>query len=417
MKHASEPLSGVQLDGCGPNLNLDATTAAKPLRQQVFERVRASGSMSRIDIAKQLGVSPGSVTQAANGLINAGFLHEVETPHDGAARGRPPVALRIVPGARFVVGIKLGDFVHSAVIVDLAGTQIAQTDMPCSGQKKTNDALVGEAEAVLNAVLKIATMNIEEISAIGVGIVGMVDYQKGIVPWSPLLLERNVPMRDLLAQRFSVPIHIDNDANMLTLAELWFGAGRKRTSFAVVTIEYGVGMGLVLNNQLYRGSEGLGLELGHTKVQLDGALCRCGKRGCLEAYVADYALVREARVALEMNPEVAGKVDTLLENLYNHAKAGNENARLIFRRAGRYLAVALSNVDHLFDPGLIILSGERMRYDYLYEDNVVQEMKELTIDRGRPPPTVEINVWGGLVWARGSAALALSALTDETFDA
>jgi predicted NBD/HSP70 family sugar kinase len=398
-------------------LSLGKLGLAKPLRQQVFERIRASGMISRIDIAKQLSVSPGSVTQLAGGLISAGYLEEVETPHDGAARGRPPVALRIVPGSRYVVGMKLGDFIHSAVVVDIAGNLIAQIDVPCMGQKKSNDELLDEAENVLTSVLVQAKLERDQISAVGLGLAGMVDFQSGIVPWSPILFERNVPLGELLSNRFGLPVYIDNDANVLTLAELWFGAGRTRSSFAVVTIEYGVGMGLVLDNQLYRGSQGLGLELGHTKVQLDGALCRCGHRGCLEAYVADYALVREARIALDMNPEAAGKVETLLENLYHHAKAGNENARMIFRRAGRYLALGLSNVVHLFDPSLIILSGERMRYEYLYADEVVSEMEALTLETGRPPPTVEINVWGGLVWARGGAALALSALTDETFDA
>jgi len=203
-----------------------------------------------------------------------------------------------------------------------------------------------------------------------------------------------------LSDAMGLPVLIDNDTNMVTLAELWFGAGRGRQSFAVVTIEYGVGMGLVLDNRLYRGSGGLGLELGHTKVQLDGALCRCGKRGCLEAYLADYALVREARVALGMHSESFGPIDIMLETLYEQAKAGNQNARTIFHRAGRYLAVALSN-----------LSGERMRYDYLYAEEVMAEMDNLTLDKGRPAPDIEINVWGGFVWAQGGA------VTDALFGA
>lgn len=410
-----KPIESKDTIGCGPNLTLQVGASVKPLRQLVFERIRASGLISRIDIAKQLGVSPGSVTQVANTLMAAGLLEEVETPHDGAVRGRPPVALRLAPGSRFVAGIKLGDFEHSAVIVDFAGTLIAEIDLPCGAQKIAVDELLVEADALLSAILDKAKLTRDQISGVGVGLAGMVDHAAGMVPWSPVLHDRNVPLRALLTDKLGLPVHIDNDANVVTLAELWFGAGRDRSSFAVVTIEYGVGMGLVLDNQLYRGSEGLGLELGHTKVQLDGALCRCGHRGCLEAYVADYALVREARIALDMNPEASGKVEAMLENLYHHAKAGNEQARIIFRRAGRYLAVGLSNVVHLFDPGLIILSGERMRYEYLYADEVVSEMEGLILDKGRAPPKVDIHVWGGYVWARGSAALALSALTDETF--
>jgi predicted NBD/HSP70 family sugar kinase len=125
--------------------------------------------------------------------------------------------------------------------------------------------------------------------------------------------------------------------------------------------------------------------------------------------------VREARIALDMKSEPFGPVDVMLETLYEQAKAGNQRARTIFRRAGRYLSVALSNVAHLFDPELIILSGERMRYDYLYAEEVLAEMEELTLDKGRPSPQIDINVWGGFVWARGAAALALSAVTDEIF--
>jgi predicted NBD/HSP70 family sugar kinase len=210
-----------------------------------------------------------------------------------------------------------------------------------------------------------------------------------------------------------LPVHIDNDANLVALAELWFGAGRSISDFAVVTIEHGVGMGLVLGHRIYRGTQRLGMELGHTKVQLDGALCRCGQRGCLEAYIADYALAREATTALNWGHKEGQSIGILLESLYDHAKAGNSTAKSIFRRAGRYLAVGLSNVINLFDPALIILSGERMRYDYLYAEETLAEMDNLVINTGRPRPPIEIHAWGDLLWAHGAAALALSQTTEE----
>jgi predicted NBD/HSP70 family sugar kinase len=171
-------------------------------------------------------------------------------------------------------------------------------------------------------------------------------------------------------------------------------------------------MGLVLNHRIYRGAMGLGMELGHTKVQLDGALCRCGQRGCLEAYVADYALAREATTALNWTYKDGQSMRVLLESLYDHAKAGNHAARSIFRRAGRYLAVGLANVVNLFDPALIILAGARMRFDYLYAADTLAEMEALVLDTGRPLPTIEIHAWGEMLWASGAAALALSAVTE-----
>lgn len=401
--------------GCGPELSVSGH-AVKPLRQEVFEAVRAAGQISRIDIAKKLSVSPGSVTSITSDLLTAGLVVEVEgTRHDGALRGRPPVALSIAPGAGYVVGLKLGDFEHSAVVVDFAGAIVAKLDLRKPLSSKEVSALIAQAEGLLADLLTQAGIERSQIRAVGLGLAGIVDFEAGMVPWSPLFRERDVQLRELISVRIGLPVYVDNDANMVTLAELWFGAGRSKSSFAVVTIEHGVGMGLVIDNRLYRGAMGLGMELGHTKVHLDGALCRCGNRGCLEAYVADYALVREARVALDMDSEAPGQMLTMLERLFDQAKAGNEQARSIFHRAARYLSLALSNIVHLFDPDLIILSGERMRYDYLYAEEVLAEMEQMTLDNGRPPPKVETHVWDGFVWARGAAALALSAVTDETF--
>ncbi|MEM7644482.1 MAG: ROK family protein, partial [Pseudomonadota bacterium] len=140
--------------------------------------------------------------------------------------------------------------------------------------------------------------------------------------------------------------------------------------------------------------------------QLDGALCRCGQRGCLEAYVADFALVREAAVALDGEVPPRGEV---LEALYAQAKDGNAAARAIFERAGRYLALGLANVANLFDPNRIILSGSRMRYDFLYAEEMLAEaVPAMTLNA---PPPIEVNAWDDLVWARGAAALALADLT------
>ena len=247
----------------------------------------------------------------------------------------------------------------------------------------------------------------------GLGVPGFVDCVEGMVYWSSVLAERSVPLASIVEARLGLPVTIDNDANLVTLAELWFGAGRGLSDFAVVTIEHGVGMGYVMNHRIFRGAQRLGMELGHTKVQLDGALCRCGQRGCLEAYVADYALAREATTALNWEHKEGQSISVVLESLYDHAKAGNGAARSIFRRAGRYLAVGLSNVINLIDPALIILSGERMRYDYLYAAETLAEMDNLAIVTGRPRPPIEIHAWGDLLWAHGAAALALSVVSDS----
>jgi predicted NBD/HSP70 family sugar kinase len=401
-----------QLAGCGPLLPT-ASGDSRPLRQQIFEHVRATGRAARTDVTRALGISAGSATTLTADLITGGFLREVEGLPRETGRGRPPVALEVVPSARHVIGIKLSDENHSAVLTDFAGEMQADATLPTTSTRKSLDEVLDEIDVLINLVLKSAGKSLTDVSAVGIGMSGIIDNDMGAVAWSPLLTERNVDLRGAFADRFRLPLHVDNDANVLTLAELWFGAGRGMSAFAVVTIENGVGMGVVLDNRLFRGARGMGLELGHTKVQLDGALCRCGQRGCLEAYLADYALAREAATALHRNPRNLQSPNAMLDALFTQAKAGNSAARTIFRRAGRYLSVGLSNVIQLFDPGLIILSGERMQYDYLYAEEVLAEMQSLTLSDGRTPCRVEIHAWGGLAWARGATALALAAVTDD----
>ena len=397
--------------GCGPLLTAGGRDS-RSLRQQVFEHVRAAGRTARADVTRALGISAGSVTTITSDLIAEGFLREVGGSLRETGRGRPPVALEVVPEGRHVIGIKLSDERHTAVLTDFAGTMLADAALPTQPLRKTVDQMLDEMEALVASLLSAAGRTRGDVAALGVGLSGLVEHDTGRVPWSPLLAEGGVGMRAAIEARFGIPALIDNDSNMLTLAELWFGAGRAMSDFVVVTIEHGVGMGLVLDNRLFRGAHGMGLELGHTKVQLDGALCRCGQRGCLEAYLADYALAREASTALGRSPRNLQSPQAMLETLFGEAKAGNQAARTIFARAGRYLAVGLSNVIQLFDPDLIILSGERMRYDYLYAEEVLAEMHGLTLNHGRASPRVEIHAWGDMVWARGAAALALAAVTD-----
>ena len=402
--------------GCGPLLPPMAE-AQRPLRLQAFEGIRAAGRVARAQLARDLGVSPASVTTLTAELIEAGLVEEVAGPRDGAARGRPPVALGVRPDAHLVAGIKLSDREHSAVITDFAGNLRADATLPATPGARAPDALIDAVDALLERVCALAGLGRGDLSAVGLGLPGFVDCASGRVLWSPLLDCRPVALAEIAGARLGLPVHVDNDANLVTLAELWFGAGRALSDFAVVTIEHGVGMGLVINHRIWRGAGGLGLELGHTKVQLDGALCRCGQRGCLESYIADYALVREATTALNW-PHHAGQSQTvLLESLHDHAKAGNEAARAIFRRAGRYLALGLANVVNLFDPGLIILSGERMRFDYLYARETLAEMEALVVNAGRPAPAVQTHAWGDLLWAHGAAALALAAVTEARLGA
>ncbi len=397
-------------DGCGPLLHSHQDTP-RPLRQQVFEFVRAQGHAARADITHAIGISAGSTTTLTADLIASGFLREFERTTRLEGRGRPKVSLEVVPSSGYVIGIKLAFDRHTAVLADFGGNVIAETRMPSRSLRRPFQQLLDETERLIQQLLEGTGKTLQDIEGVGIGLPGIVEHNSGKVIWSSLLETRDVDMGQSFTERFDLPLSLDNDANMLTLAELWFGHGRAMSDFAVVTIESGVGMGLVLNNELYRGAHGMGLELGHIKVQFDGALCQCGQRGCLEAYLADYALTREAPTALGHQFDKNATQKEVLTRLFDEARKGHKAAEAIFRRAGQFLSLGLSNVVQLFDPALIILSGERMQYDHFFTDEVLTEMRKLTLNEGRKPCEVTINAWDDLVWARGASALALSATT------
>ena len=397
--------------GSGP-LVANSLNHQSSLRQILFERIRAAGTIARVDAARGLDISPATVTALTGDLIEMGLVREYSTRRD-TGRGRPRVSIGIVPEARHVIGLKLSDKQHTAVLTDLAGNVLASVAKDRQTPLPETDALYLLIEEMIEEVCAAAKMKRAEISAVGVGVPGFVEHEEGRIQWSPLIRDRNVEVAQTASLRLGLPVTIDNDANLATLAELWFGSGREERDFAVVTIEHGVGMGMVINHRLYRGSNGLGMELGHTKVQMQGALCRCGQRGCLEAYLADYALAREAATALGPKRQYAANHHEMVADLYAEAVNGDQGALSIFRRAGQYLALGLANVSNLFDPGRIILSGVRMQYDLLYADNVLREVEQMVVSRGKPPPPIEVRAWGDLIWARGAAALALDLVCND----
>lgn len=376
-------------------------------RRIVLDEIRRSQRVARVDLARRTGISQATVTTITAELMRQGLIEEVprETPDQDAKRGRPRIDLKLRGSSHIVGGIKIAEQSLNVVLLDFEGTQIAQHRAVLDNSVMDAPTLASVLERGLRDVAAQSGITLRDISAVGVGMAGIVDVNRGFVCWSPCLADRNVALQEILSRHLEMPVFIDNDANLVAMAEQNFGYGRDVRDFIVVTIESGVGMGIVLGNELYRGTRGCGAEFGHTKVQLDGALCRCGQRGCLEAYVADYALLREAATTTEFADRHSAS--ERLQALVDAARAGDETAQSILDRAGRMFAMGLANIVNIFDPQLIILSGERMQFDYLYAEEVLESIRKSIVQVDTAPPEVRIHKWGDLMWAKGAAAYAI----------
>ncbi len=381
-------------------------------RQQVVSVIRAAGQIARIDIAQATGVSPATVTAITAEMIRAGLVEEISPDSAPATsgRGRPRVALRVRGAAHILAGIKISHATIATILIDFDGTTLSEHEAALPKARMTPEVLTELIAETLGAAAAETGREIGDLSGLGVGISGVVDEPEGLVHWSPTLTRRNVALRDMLEAAVQMPVFLDNDANSVAKAEQLFGEGRGVRDFLVVTIEHGVGLGIVIDGQVYRGTRGCGAEFGHTKVHLDGALCRCGQRGCLEAYVADYALLREAAVTL---PGLTGDTpEERLDALFAAAHSGENTAQSILARASRMFAMGLANLVNIFDPGLIIVSGERMSHDFLYSDEVISMMQTQVLQVDAPPPEVRIHKWGDMMWAKGAAAYAMEGVTE-----
>lgn len=380
-------------------------------RRTLLRQIRLAGRIPRIELARLTGMSRATVTTITAELLQSGLIEEIPRPEDqDTRRGRPRVDLGIRGAAHALAGAKISQRQLSLVLLDFEGNQLAELETRMPAARQTPADLAGIFCRAVGDLAKLAGMTPDAISGIGLGIAGIVQAAEGFVYWSPSLTERNVGLGEILTRRLNRPVFVDNDANLVAVAEQTFGLGQAHSDFIVVTIESGVGMGLVINGELYRGTRGCGAEFGHTKVHLDGALCRCGQRGCLEAYVADYALLREAMTVQGDDP--AAPAATRIEHLLAAARGGDGAARSIVDRAGRMFALGLANLVNIFDPELIILAGEQMQFDHLYADEVIAAIRKSIVQIDKAPPEVVIHKWGNLMWARGAAAYALDKVSD-----
>lgn len=260
---------------------------------------------------------------------------------------------------RAAIGADLGGTKMAIGVVDGEQNVLHQSTEPTHGREL--DDLLGKLEAELRDALAACP----QVEAIGLGIPSTIDRGRGAAISSVNLPIVDVPIRDLIAERLGLPTFIDNDANLAALAEHRFGAARETTNAIMLTIGTGIGGGLVLGGELYRGSIGAGAELGHVVIDHAGPPCQgnCPNRGCVEVLASGTALGRDGRIAAEAHPgsalgralargeQIDGKLVT------EAAVDGDGIAVEVVATIGRRLGVALSSLANIFDPDVIVIGG------------------------------------------------------------
>ncbi|MFK7876116.1 MAG: ROK family protein [Paracoccaceae bacterium] len=372
-------------------------------RQQVLDTIRAKQQIARIDIAAVTGFSPATVTTITAELLAGGLIQEsaTDTRDPGAKRGRPRVTLQLRGAAHYIAGVKVTQSSVTVLIVDFEGVEVLLSETPLPAARCTPWDLVNAIKMSLETACTKAGLVLSDLSGAGVGLAGFIDADACFVHWSSSLSERNVDLGPELARQLPFPVFIDNDANLVAKAEHLFGEGRNHSNFLVVTIEHGVGLGIVIDGKIFRGTRGCGAEFGHMKVQMDGALCQCGQRGCLEAYVGEYAL---------MNAASLSHAEALFDDIASLSAAAAQNdpfAHMVLDQAQRMLSLGLANLINLFDPQLIILAGNDHMVRVPYIDAAIEQASRLIVQVDAPMPPIRVHSWDNSLWAKGAAAYGI----------
>jgi predicted NBD/HSP70 family sugar kinase len=348
----------------------------RPLADLVLEYVWHQREVSRADIARSLGLSRSTVSEIAASLLETGLVRE---GRDGpSSGGRRPVLLQFRDDAASILGIDMGASHVSVAVTDLRGRVEGWATRPHPVRTDpggTRLLMVDLCEKVLEKV----PGGRDKLMGIGIAVPSPVDPRRPFsMPDAVMPAWRGRTGFEELANRYKVPVFVDNDANLGALAEHWWGGARGMEDFTYIKLATGVGSGLMIRGEIYRGATSVAGEVGHVSIDPKGTPCICGNRGCLSTFISSSALLTRASRLLPEYPEseLAG-IALNLTALEDAALADDPLALLIFEEAARHLGDAVAGILNLLNPAAVILGGSITRIG----DRLVRPLRERVLRR------------------------------------
>jgi predicted NBD/HSP70 family sugar kinase/ribosomal protein S25 len=377
-----------------------ATSSPTGAAQMILRTIRAAQPITRVEIARRLGVNRSIVTEVLKPLCATGLLQEVqESPQIGKGRitGRPPVALRFNAQSECIVGVSVGVRKTQVGVANLNGETLEEADFdtPRDG---------GEAMSLVRATVNRLYTKVagRKWKFIGVSVPGPVDAERGKLLYAPHLGWREVEIADALRSELtcaggqSVEVVVENDATAAAMYEARLRLRDKSegglSNFVLVRSGTGIGVGLVINNEVYRGtgdSQGLAGEFGHMTVVAGGKPCPCGNRGCWERYAS---AASASSLYVGDRVQFGGQTPPRYVEIVARAEAGELRARRTLERVGEYLGIGIANVITGLGVPRVILSG-RIVYGWKFISPSLKEavglsmagkLSDWTIEPGEP---------------------------------
>lgn len=363
-------------------------------RDAALRLLRTHGAMTQTELAQLSGLSRASVFNIVRELTEEGVARLTNTTRNG----RRVAQVTLNPDAGIVVGIDIGNRHARVAVADLAHEVLAEERIPLPLGHRAEEA-IAQSVTLTRRLVKHAGRDMSRLGCVAVGIPGPILAGAGRLG-APSVLPgwAGVEVASAFSERLGVKVVVDNDANLGALAESVWGRGRGVDDFAYLKVSTGIGAGLVLNGRLYRGSVGPAGEIGHTTIEEDGVVCRCGNRGCLETVAAAPALLELLRAAYG---------DLTLEDLLALSESGDIGCRRVITDAGRHIGVAVANLCNLLNPALIVVGGELAAAGDLLLNAIRDSMARRALAVADGAPAVVTGAFAERTAVLGAVALAL----------
>ena len=327
-------------------------------RQRIVSTLRRAEALSRTDIAAATGLSAATVSAITSDLLAEGILRQASSDEAGQhMRGRPKVALAVNADAALVGAVILQLDKIDAAIVDYAGNVVAEASVTLETLKADRQTLRQALTGCLREALIRSRRSARLLRRIAVGVQGVTDVEGSSMLWSPVTRHTDLPIREWMDGAFGVPARLSNDCDLIARALNWRDVERYGDNFAAVLLSHGVGMGLFLRGGIINGTRSSGIEFGHMVHRPQGALCRCGSRGCIEAYAGDYGIERRARRIPEATQPPGLMHEPDIAEIARAASDGNVDARSAIEDAGLAIGYGLADLYALVDSFPVVLVG------------------------------------------------------------
>jgi predicted NBD/HSP70 family sugar kinase len=380
-------------------------------RGLVLDVIRGAHTISRVELAAATGLTGATISQVVRELMDDGLV--VEAGRSAPTGGKPRTLIQLNPSARYSVGVQLERNACVIVIVDLAGQQVARTSFGGVALTPPEQALPLVA-AKVEALLTAAAVDREKVLGVGLVSYGPQDRRAGVLltpqPTDEWL---DYPIARRLADFLALPVLLDNDAAAAAIGEYWIGTVDTRTTYGCIYMATGIGGGVVVAGELYRGTSSNTVEIGHISVDANGDECPCGNIGCLENFAGPSALVRRAAATPGLAQRLAldpARSDLLADfaRIAAAANAGDPPARGLIQQSARYLGCAAITMTIMFDLDTIVLAGPSFAVaGSIYQTVIQQEVDRRTFTRRAHPVRVIPSANGSDAAAIGGAILVL----------